>query len=259
MGLAASAASGLMAPVDRTNGKSRMRVLLIADIHANLAALRALPSADAILCAGDVVGFGPDAGAVIDELQRLRVRCVRGDEDDAVAKNVWHPVPPSLEHAGLEVRERTREALSQSQMRWLQNLPPELEESFDGVRIGVTHAYPGDYTRYLKPTDEEISRISRAFPHCDIVLLGHTHRSGSWKGRCRIINPGSVGFPQRPGFAAYAVLEKGKIIFGEARYDPKITLAMLSTWSISDEAYGECANELTEGSTRPYARVATAR
>jgi hypothetical protein len=34
-----------------------MRTLLIADVHANLEALRALPAADTIICAGDLVGL----------------------------------------------------------------------------------------------------------------------------------------------------------------------------------------------------------
>ncbi|MGH7715437.1 MAG: metallophosphoesterase, partial [Vulcanimicrobiaceae bacterium] len=54
-----------------------MRVLLIADVHSNLAALRALPDGDAVVCAGDIVGFGPDSAGVIDELRRA----LRSDRD----------------------------------------------------------------------------------------------------------------------------------------------------------------------------------
>ena len=233
-----------------------MRVLLIADIHANLAALKALPAADAIVCAGDIVGFGPNPGAVIDELQQVGAYCVRGDEDDAVAKGASHPAPPSLSFATKELRRRTREVLFDSQLRWLRGLPPELDLSFDGVRVGVTHAYPGDYSRYIKPTDDETYRITRAFPHCDIVVLGHTHRPGTWKGRSLIVNPGSVGQPHRPGYAAYAILEKGDVSFHEARYDPIETAAALSRFGLSAQAYEECARELIEGSSRPFTRLA---
>lgn len=235
-----------------------MRVLLIADVHSNLGALQALPDADAVVCAGDVVGLGPDGGAVIDALQRLNAICVRGDEDDAIARSVTHPVPPSLGRAAGELRIRTREMLTAKQLRWLKALPPELEVSFDGVRIGVTHAYPGDYTRYIKPTDEEVSRIGRAFPSCEIVVVGHTHRAGSWKGRCLIVNPGSVGMPYRAGYASYAMLENGSVIFGQARFDPKDNLGALSRLDISDEAYRECVAELTKGSVRPQDRLARA-
>jgi putative phosphoesterase len=236
-----------------------MRVLVIADVHANLAALRALPKADAVVCAGDVVGFGPDCGAVIDELVRLGAHCVRGDEDDAVARAVEYPAPPSLMHAACEVRKHTRAALTATQMRWLRALPPELELDFDGVRVGVTHAYPGDYSRYVAPTDEELSRIMRAFPHCNVIMLGHTHRRGTWKGRALVVNPGSVGMPHRPGYASYALLENGHVKFDSAPYDPAETLWSLSQFGIDDEAYRECEQELTLGSTRPFQRLPSVR
>lgn len=233
-----------------------MRVLLIADVHANLAALRVLPKADAIVCAGDVIGFGPEPGAVIDELMRLGARCVRGEEDDAVARSVAHPVPPALTHAAAELRERTRASLTAAQLRWLRRLPPELELTFDGVRVGVMHAYPGDYTRYIAPSEEELMRITRAFPHCNIIALGHTHRRGTWKGRALVVNPGSVGMPQRAGYASYAILEDGRVRFGSSRFDPSETLRALAKMEISAEAYRECEQELTRGSTRPFQRLA---
>lgn len=236
-----------------------MRVLIISDVHANLAALRALPEADAVVCAGDVVGFGPDCGAVIDLLQAGGAACVRGDEDDAIARAAAHPAPLPLAHAADEMRRRTASLLGAKQLRWLKSLPPELEVTFDGVRIGITHAYPGDYTRYIKPTEDEISRIGRAFPHCDVVVVGHTHRQGSWQGRCLIVNPGSVGFPQRAGYASYAMLENGNVTFGQARYDPTETLDALRKLDLSEEAYEECTRELTMGSSRPYDRLAPAR
>lgn len=234
-----------------------VRVLLIADVHANLAALRALPKADAIVCAGDIVGFGPHAGGVIDELIRLGAHCVRGEEDDAVARAAAkHLAPPALVHAAAELRERTRAALTPAQMRWLRGLPPELELTFDGLRVGVLHAYPGDYTRYVAPSDEELMRIARAFPRCNIIVLGHTHRRGTWKNRALVVNPGSVGMPQRAGYASYAIMEAGKIRFGSSRFDPSETLHELSKMEIGADAYREYEGELTRGSTRPFQRLA---
>jgi putative phosphoesterase len=236
-----------------------MRVLIISDIHANLQALRALPAADAIVCAGDVVGFGPDPSGVVAELMRLDVQCVRGEEDDAVARTAkQHPVPPALVQAAKAHRDHARASLSAAQMRWLRALPPELELTLDGVRIGITHAYPGDYTRYVAPTPEELSRTMRAFPHCDVVVVGHTHRRGTWKGQALVVNPGSVGMPQRPGYASYAFLEGGKVRFGSARYDPSETLAAMRELGISEEAYHEYEGELTRGSLRPHQRLARA-
>jgi putative phosphoesterase len=236
-----------------------MRVLLIADVHANAAALRALPEADAVVCAGDVVGFGPDSAGVIDELQRRGAHCVRGDEDDAIANGTSHPAPPSLSSATNESRTLTRASLSDAHLRWLKNLPPEIELRFDGVAVAVIHAYPGDYSRYIKPTDDEIERISRAFPKCDLVVIGHTHRPGTWQGRNIIINPGSVGLSQRAGYASYAMLENGKVTFSDVRYDPIETIAASVRFGLSNEAHQEYVTELVNGANRPFARLAHAK
>ena len=236
-----------------------MRVLLIADIHANSAALRALPEADAVVCAGDVVGFGPDSGGVIEELQRRGAHCVRGDEDDAVANGISHPAPPSLPLTTAESRARTRTNLSDAHLRWLKNLPPEIELRFDGVAVAVTHAYPGDYGRYIKPTADEIDRISRAFPKCDLIVIGHTHRPGTWQSHNLIVNPGSVGLSHRAGYASYAVLENGKVTFSDVRYDAIETIAASVRFGLSNEAHQEYVTELVNGSDRPFARLPHAR
>lgn len=232
-----------------------MRVLLIADIHGNAAALRALPDADAVLCAGDAVGFGPDSAGVIDELQRRGAHCVRGDEDDAIANGTSHAAPPSLPTATSESRSRTRERLSGAHLRWLKNLPPEIELRFENVAVAVTHAYPGDYGRYIKPTDDEIDRISRAFPKCDLIVIGHTHRPGSWQSRNLIVNPGSVGMSHRAGHASYAVLENGKVTFGDVRYDAIEAIAASARFGLSNDAHQEYVTELVNGSNRPFARL----
>jgi putative phosphoesterase len=236
-----------------------MRVLLIADVHANSAALRALPEADAVVCAGDIVGFGPDSAGVIDELQRRGAHCVRGDEDDAIASGTSHPAPPSLPSATSESRRLTRASLSDAHLRWLKNLPPEIELRFDGVSVAAIHAYPGDYGRYIKPTDDEVERISRAFPKCDLVVIGHTHRTGTWQGRNIIVNPGSVGLSQRAGYASYAVLENGKVTFSDVRYDPIETIAASVRFGLSNEAHQEYVTELVNGANRPFARLAHAK
>ncbi|HTX02543.1 MAG TPA: metallophosphoesterase family protein [Candidatus Acidoferrales bacterium] len=236
-----------------------MRVLLIADIHANSAALRALPEADAVVCAGDIVGFGPDSAGVIEELQRRGAHCVRGDEDDAIANGTPQPAPPSLPVATSESRARIRASLSDAHLRWLKNLPPEVELRFDGVAVAATHAYPGDYSRYIKPTDDEIERISRAFPKCNLIVIGHTHRPGTWQKYNRIVNPGSVGLSHRAGYASYAMLEDGKVTFSDVRYDPIETIAASVRFGLSNEAHQEYVTELVNGSNRPFARLSHTR
>jgi hypothetical protein len=67
-----------------------MRIALLADLHANLPAVRAVLNdaaqigCDAIWCAGDIVGRGPHPNEVVEALRALEVPTVQGNWDEAV-------------------------------------------------------------------------------------------------------------------------------------------------------------------------------
>jgi diadenosine tetraphosphatase ApaH/serine/threonine PP2A family protein phosphatase len=66
-----------------------MRILLIADLHANLRAFEAVlhntkGQWDYVWCLGDLVGYGPDPNECIELLQTLPHVCVAGNHDWAV-------------------------------------------------------------------------------------------------------------------------------------------------------------------------------
>jgi len=234
-----------------------MRTLLIADVHANLEALRALPAADKVICAGDLVGFGPDPDRVVDWLRARSAICVRGDEDDAVAFGRRHVLPPGFECAARETRRWTAMAISRSTHAFLRTLPPEIECTIDRTRVALVHAYPGDYDLYVKPTPEQLSRMARAFPHADLLVVGHTHRAGLWRvGRTTVVNPGSVGQPAHPGFAAYALVEDRRVVLREARYDPEATLRGVENMGLGQIARKQVERGLLLGAVRPRERVA---
>jgi putative phosphoesterase len=234
-----------------------MRTLLIADVHANLAALRALPVADTIICAGDLVGFGSDPDSVVDWLRARAAICVRGDEDDAVAFGRQHVLPPGFEFAARETRRWTARTISPSTHAFLRSLPPEIERTIDQIHIAAVHAYPGDYDLYVEPTPEQLSRMARAFPHADLIVVGHTHRAGLWRvGRTRIVNPGSVGQPAHPGFAAYALLEDRRVVLHEVRFDPEATLHGVENMGLGQIARKQVERGILLGAVRPRERVA---
>lgn len=120
-----------------------MRTLIIADVHANFNALSVLPAAELFICAGDIVSFGPAPSECVNWMWRAGAVCVRGDEDDAVAHFVEQALPEHLCHAGTASR----------------------------ARVSVVHAYPGDYNRYLRPTDDNVQdAISRLLdPGLDVA------------------------------------------------------------------------------------------
>ncbi|HTX57447.1 MAG TPA: metallophosphoesterase family protein [Candidatus Acidoferrales bacterium] len=233
-----------------------MTTLIIADIHANAAALAALPPAHKIICAGDVVTFGAEPNICIDWLRQRDALCIRGEEDDAVAHERAHALPQRLAAAGIASRSYMRSQLTPDNLAWLANLPPEIHVAIEGCRVGVVHAYPGDYNRYLLPTDEELERITRAFPLADVIVTAHTHRQGIWHCRGKVvINPGSVGQNASPGLAAYALLDRGRISFGTARYDVDFAVDSIRRTGLPPEIQDACIRELTEGSMRPSSRL----
>ena len=64
-----------------------MRVAVLSDIHANLAALDAVlasvGSVDAVWHLGDVVGYGPEPDGVVERLAGIGAIGVRGNHDAA--------------------------------------------------------------------------------------------------------------------------------------------------------------------------------
>ena len=64
-----------------------MRVAVLSDIHANLAALDAViasfGSVDAVWHLGDVVGYGPEPDGVVERLAEIGAVGVRGNHDAA--------------------------------------------------------------------------------------------------------------------------------------------------------------------------------
>ena len=67
-----------------------MRIVVVADVHANLSAFEAVLADavaeapfDAIWCLGDLVGYGPEPGACIALLRRYPHVAVAGNHDRA--------------------------------------------------------------------------------------------------------------------------------------------------------------------------------
>ncbi len=62
-----------------------MRLLILSDIHANIAALRAIEkdagAVDAIYCAGDYVDYGTDPHEAIGWVREHGAHCVMGNHD----------------------------------------------------------------------------------------------------------------------------------------------------------------------------------
>ena len=206
----------------------RVRILILSDIHANPWALRAIEKdvgrVDYVLCAGDVVNYGPEPGACIAWLRERGAIVVRGNHDHAVAFHGDPRAAPAKAPLALAMRDWTRRQLSTDDLAWLARLPVRLTWRLDGLDFLLVHATPFDplFDYHLTPqADPEQLDVLLAGAPSDIIVAGHTHlpllRSHR---RFEIINPGSAGQPLDGDFrAAYALWENGRTVLGRTAYD----------------------------------------
>lgn len=207
-----------------------MKLLLIADIHANLEALQTVLEVphDRAICLGDIVDYGPDPDRCIDLLQKKNIPTVRGNHDNAVAFKVDCQCGYKYKHLSVATREYTWEILDRPRIEYLQKLPLLIKEEINGKRIYLTHASPRSMFEYIKPEtpDEEIqSMIDEAAEpvEAEFLAVGHSHIPMNRKlGSLTIINPGSVGQPRdgdiRAGCAVFDT-ETEEMEFLRLEYD----------------------------------------
>jgi putative phosphoesterase len=192
-----------------------MRVGLVSDIHGNRVALEAvledMPAVDAVLCAGDVVGYNPWPAECVEWARGEDVPTVMGNHDRAVAGDAAFAFNSQ---AGAGVR-YARERLDEDQLAWLGALPEQRRE-LDG-RVRVVHGHPEDPDRYTYPEEFSASLLGEE----DVLVLGHTHVQHHERFDAGVVvNPGSVGQP-RDGDprAAYAVLDLESLTVDERRVE----------------------------------------
>src|SRR5258708_12193737 len=115
-----------------------MRVLVISDIHANYTALEAVlneaGSSDETWCLGDLVGYGPDPNAVVEQVRELpHLTCLMGNHDMAVIGRM------PLESFNEDARRSlvwTEKVMTSDNMQFLRTLPQNAK-----VRGEVTMAH----------------------------------------------------------------------------------------------------------------------
>jgi putative phosphoesterase len=192
-----------------------MQIGVISDIHGNKVALDAvladMPDVDALVCAGDVVGYNPWHSECVGAVRERSILTVSGNHDRAVADGGRFAFN-SLAGAGVE---HARETLTDDQIEWLGALPTTRRE-FDG-HVRIVHGHPEDpdrytYTREFSP---------RLLGDEDVIVLGHTHVQGHERfDEGVVLNPGSVGQP-RDGDprAAYATFDLDDLAVTEHRVE----------------------------------------
>lgn len=204
-----------------------MRVLVISDIHANYTALQAVlkdaGTVDETWCLGDLVGYGPDPNAVVEEMREIpNLTCLLGNHDVAVVGRIPFEAFNGDARRTLEYHERV---LSADNMNFLRSLPQNLKVREDA---SLVHGSPRDsvWEYILNSLSARLNFDHFTTPWC---MVGHSHLQCMFRHNAEndrvtlepmrpgevvklkprlIMNPGSVGQPRdRDPRSAYAIYD----------------------------------------------------
>ena len=203
-----------------------MRVAVVSDIHANLAALEAVLAAidedppDELWCLGDLVGYGPRPSECTEAVAARAKICLAGNHDLAVLGKL--DLLDFSGEAGMAVR-WTRGVLSDAARAFLDGLEPV--GAADGVSLFHASARDPVWEYVLS---DDVAEATLELVSTPLVLVGHSHaalqvslQDGLLAGGLApagtklalepgrfLLNPGSVGQP-RDGDprAAYLLLD----------------------------------------------------
>jgi predicted phosphodiesterase len=166
-----------------------MRYGLLADVHGNLAALRAVlkslaaASVDRYLVAGDLVGYGPKPNECVEEIASLDPVCVAGNHDLMAIGELSDERCIPLGQAAMRW---TRAVLGADARAYLEALPGRAEAEGGVVLAHGSLDDPEQYTTDARQALGQLAQLDREYPGSRLLVLGHTHRPlvvGSESGR----------------------------------------------------------------------------
>ncbi|WP_041231325.1 metallophosphoesterase family protein [Deinococcus peraridilitoris] len=202
-----------------------MRLLLLSDIHANLAALEAVLGDaerqvyDRVVCLGDVLGYGPQPREVLARLRDLNARCILGNHDLWALQLARGANRQAQDNVVMQVLHWQLQRLSSADLNGLAAWPEVHDEELGGFTVRFRHGSPLSLLAYVS----SLARAREAFAAWEgqVCFVGHTHLPGVyatvdappgewvkhqslsaggrflWAPRARLIlNPGSVGQPR---------------------------------------------------------------
>jgi predicted phosphodiesterase len=189
-----------------------MRVAIFSDIHGNLRGLNACLSdlkaqggADQIVAAGDLCLDGPRPRDVLERLDAVGARCVRGNTDRMIG-DVEAKIDDREEAEGVAWQ---RAQIGASWTRWLRDLPFSLRVGEGADALLVVHANPKSDDEHIWP-DADDATLERLLSGVQerTIAFGHLHLPyvRVWRDRL-LVDVASAGLPKdgdpRAGYAIF--------------------------------------------------------
>jgi putative phosphoesterase len=216
-----------------------MRILLLADIHANWPALQAINEKfDACLVLGDLVDYGLEPTPCIEWVRQKATHAVRGNHDHGVAQYVKVHGKSGFKYLAGVTREVTQERISADDRRFLGSLPISKRVTLDGVKFLLVHATPRDPLDEYSIADADFWARRLADVDAQVICVGHTHHPYILEvGDKLVINPGSVGQP-RDGDprASYAIIDNQRVELKRIEYPVEETVTTVLQSNLPESA-----------------------
>jgi putative phosphoesterase len=232
-----------------------MRILVIADVHANWPALQVVAAEphDVCLCLGDLVDYALEPAPCIAWVRERAHHVVRGNHDHGVAQNVVVSGRTGFKYLTGVTRPLTRERLGEAELRYLARMPVTKMLTVDNTRFLLVHATPRDPLDEYAPPDADFWARRLANVEADVVCVGHTHQPYVLEvGDKLVLNPGSVGQP-RDGDprACCAVIEDYKVDLKRVEYAIEDTVSVVQASSLPEQAKDMLAEVFRTGAQAP--------
>ncbi|MBZ0282398.1 MAG: metallophosphatase family protein [Anaerolineae bacterium] len=155
-----------------------MKLGVIADIHGDYAALQTVLDrldnyhhVDHILCAGDLVGRGPEQEKVVEVIRKRGIPTVKGNHDE------W------------------AYGMTQENAEFLVDLPINWQKRYEGYTVFMCHGKPGNniWGLYRDHVSNTLLNMMLESLDADVLIVGHTHVPMFIRvaNGC-VINPGSL-------------------------------------------------------------------
>lgn len=230
-----------------------MRILVLADIHANWAALSAIREPfDVCFVLGDIVEYGAQPVECVEWVRSHASIIIRGNHDHSVSQRVPPPTGAGLRGLAGATRQQHWTLLSASHLKFLSRLPVSKTVEFDKKHFYLVHATPRDPMDEYLAMDPVAWRNRLAGLDVEMVCVGHTHIQFRMElDGIQLINPGSVGQP-RDGDprSAYAIIEDGVVQLKRVDYDIDAAVTALKTINMDPDLF-----ELAESMLRTGGKI----
>ena len=183
-----------------------MKIGVISDVHNNLLALKTIiekfkiEKVDKILCAGDLLGLGPNPNEVINYVMNLdNFHCVLGNHDRYLTEGLPNTFPneEKMDEEEYEHHKWEHNLLTEESKKYLNNLPLFKEIIIGKYKILLIHYFLDDNQKYINIMKDYLE-FNVKDKEYDIIIFGHDHRRIIQKAKnTLLINPGSLGCPSK--------------------------------------------------------------